>query len=345
MARKPSIFIFPDHVENEIIKYLGTHCPVDCTISKMARKGGLRPNVSRPYNFLKKKIVGLVEKQVIYPIKVEDPVRKTSSTYYTLIPTDCPKLGEVGIPKWVLKNESKCFKVLKSFYTELSYRHYSIEARFCELCKKWSSIFGKEILGCGPFFNLYRAVTTGDYSQISEEDGLYLNNNKKLEIHKCFIDWSKQETISSSSSVLFLEDLICAMVGFVISQAVWYPDCENCRNKKKCLDEGYTWSKKTLEPIINNLPENDLKKFWQILIAGKPVIDYMLLYKYFSQRFQIKEDKEDNPFMFLRSYENALPYFYSKLLPLSFGFLVRYIVVPIAEACNLRVKKVTKKWK
>lgn len=335
-GRKPKIVTSFDPIEREIIKYLSSRPLKDCTISKMAKKGGIREKVGISWGFLKKKIMRLMEKRKVYEIKVVDPISKRLVSYYTLLP-NCPEVGEAGIPKYIHRNQSYFLKFLQEYYWNLSLKYSIMEMNFCKLCKKWSRVFNiKKEMGCGRFFDLFRAFRRNDYSSF-EDSELVTNEKRKRDLKRCFKEWEESVEETLLPFVLFLEDWISAILTYILFYAV-LPACEECKHKEKCHRDGIKWIKRVLEPKIYELPENGLKRFWENIVKGKPEIDIKSLNKYFSERWGTT-GKQHTPFLWLKIYEEYLPYFYAKLLPLSLSCLVLDTLFPLIKRYNEWIRK------
>jgi len=308
-------------VNAEILEYLRSHPESKCTMTQMAKAEGVRKTpVSKTW--LRKHLTELEKMGFIYSTRIQDPIGKTTFTYYTLVPR-CAEEGALGVPEFVLGREKLYTSLVQSFYVSLAKMYIPLISDYCGLCASFQKTLAKE-LGCREFLRMHQSLIRNDVNKLlsfglgmTEIEGLKRNLDQ----------WSESEATPPPA---FLEDWTIALVEYTANYG-HETVCANCKYKRKCLAEGRRWVSGFLEKYLSQARDSYLKTFWKSFVAGTPRMDVSYLQKYFASRFDIKSGH--NPFFFLKIYEEtqSLPYFYSKVLPLSLVLLMEDWMMPVMK--------------
>ncbi|MCW3984897.1 MAG: hypothetical protein NWE91_00560 [Candidatus Bathyarchaeota archaeon] len=318
-------------IDDQIKDYIKEQPQVKCTLTQMAKEGGLRKGgVSRAW--LKKHLKSLEERGIIYSNIVRDPIRNVQYKYYTLKAT-CPP-GDVGLPEFISKSTCLYKQLAVEFYSIFEPVYIPVARKYCDLCEAFCKATVKNLeggdFGCYDFLMLYCGwVTNKPVIDTSE---------KEMKIFKRKADAWKQKQILNTP--LLLEDLTITLVDWTFSNGPVDSEegivmCGDCKGKTTCMKDGLQWLSDLIGDYVEKMPQSDLRRFWECMLQGIPEIKTNLLRSYFKSRFNLKEH---NPFTMLAIYESgAMPFLYSKVLPRSFAFLVERIIQPrIKEITNIK---------
>lgn len=324
-------------IKKEIMQYLMEHPDLkDCTATKMIKEGGVRKTLVQR-RFLQKHLNELIDGGFISSMAVSDPTRSGPLvTYYTLKPR-CKEAGDVGIPRHVAMCADLYTEILQDFYGNLEVTYLPIRKDFCALCEDYQKMLNKE-MSCDLFIDIFQCKQRNTMNELTKE-GLTLGDIKEL--RKKADNWEKLEM---DPLPLFLEDLTITLIGYFMYHSYW-PSCQDCKEYEHCFNVGQTWVAELLSQYLDALPESDLVKFWKSIVSGVPEIKTNLLEKYFGSRFNLK--KEHNSTILLKNFEDrrVLPYFYSKIIPLSLELLVENVIMPCMKEFGSIHKKYSEKIK
>jgi len=303
-------------IKKEIMEYLRTHPESKNTLTQMAKDGGVR-STSVAKKFLRKHLNDLEQKGLIYSTKVVDPVRNIEYVYYTVVPR-CSEKGVVGIPPWFLDNELLYREVIVEYYEKLEFIFSFLTADYCNLCKHFGKVDEEtdcENLDCENFIEIYRELRQNNLEALIDRG---FKEREIEELQRELGEWEKSKVPHSIPHVL--EDLTIYLIVYTVYYS-FLTACDQCKEARRCLEEGKKWVSSFLQSYVNDLPESDLKHFWESIIMGLPEIRTDLASKYFAPRLML--GKNHNSIRFLKIYEEfkMLPYFYSKVIPISIDLL------------------------
>jgi len=313
-------------IDFEIMEYLKIHPdPKDCTATQMIKEGKVR-KTSLSRKFLQTHLLGLEERGFIYSIKVHDPIRKVDYTYYSLKPT-CESSGECGIPPYIEKQTDYYIKVLHQFYSALQVTYLPLLMDYGALYEEFQKALNRQDWDFTTFSECYQSLKYDPMKKMIKNHALTPTQVEKL--IETFKKWEVNQWApkTRNSPPLFLEELTVTMIGYTISY-LYRPECENCRAYQKCLDKSKKWVNTLLNGLVDNLPESDLTKFWQSILASVPEIKSDLLESYFKTRFNLEKGQNSTSLLKIFEDRRRFPFLYSKVIPISLGMLVEQLILP-----------------
>lgn len=306
-------------IENEIREYISNNPKQYCTLTQMAKEGGLRERKIDP-RWLKKKLLELVnEKRKICTEEYEDKKYRRKVTYYTLTP-NCDGGSHCGVELEFIKEKSKYISFLDNYYKIMSQK---IVTPKCNICKQWGKILNEsEELGCSNFLDIQNMLKEKQFEELREE---WKINSEQIENLKEIL--KEERNLSNNRKnigFLFLEDFTLAIIKTISEFEITNLACFNCNSRSKCCNEGISWSKEVIMHFIKCAPKNDLKKFWEDVLKNPIRLKEELLNNYFT-----KKDPDDacsNWWVTLPWEDNSQPYFYCQIIPLAIKVLIEDII-------------------
>jgi len=324
-------------VDKEIVEYIEGRVASLCTLTQMAKPGGLRPG-GVDGKWLKKHLSYLEERRIVFSQKMFDPVRNIRTRYFSLVPRERHE-GHEGIEEYVTQRTGTYKRIVNDYYSDLEPFYLPLGHICCEMCQ--TEEFDKHT--CPDILLLYQSWARNRYGERLSRWW----TNKEVEMYK------KKATIMKRDSTFrpppfFLEDLTVTLINWTICEGPVILDkavtigCDDCKGTKTCREEGLKFLADILGDYLQRISDNDLKVFWGCVLQGIPDLKVDILNNYLRSRFGI----EGFPGKILYVYEaGSLPYFYSVAIPRSFVSLVEQTIIPRIKQMSLLSEKYEKEIK